>query len=245
MRRVAVLLAHHPVLDRQGAVVTTAITNLDLHDIARSAFTFGLGDFFVAHPVAAQRELALRVREHWTTGSGARRIPDRKPPMECVRVVESLDRALDELGEATRTVLCFGNTAPMQVIADRLIVGERLGAVPSSAPATPLLKDLEREQKRVRLKPSAESKLLDLDLRRELDRDRSRLIHRLRLLVSHGASKPQEAGARGLSTRCGASLGTRRSQSRSSMLDVWATTSRTLRPPLPGRRRCVATVCPS
>ncbi|MBK8998160.1 MAG: RNA methyltransferase [Myxococcales bacterium] len=100
MRRVAVLLAHHPVLDRQGAVVTTAITNLDLHDIARSAFTFGLGDFFVAHPVAAQRELALRVREHWTTGSGARRIPDRKPPMECVRVVESLDRALDELGEA-------------------------------------------------------------------------------------------------------------------------------------------------
>lgn len=100
MRRVAALLAHHPVLDRQGAVVTTAITNLDLHDIARSAFTFGLGDFFVAHPVAAQRELALRVREHWTNGSGARRIPDRKPPMECLRVVESLDAALAELGDA-------------------------------------------------------------------------------------------------------------------------------------------------
>lgn len=100
MRRVAALLAHHPVLDRQGAVVTTAITNLDLHDIARSAFTFGLTDFFVAHPVAAQRELALRVREHWTTGSGARRIPDRKPPMECLRVVESLDAALEALGPA-------------------------------------------------------------------------------------------------------------------------------------------------
>lgn len=109
--------------------------------------------------------------------------------IEAVRLAEALAAlrgrpvpGLDELGEATRTVLCFGNTAPMQVIADRLIVGERLGAVPSSAPATPLLKDLEREQKRVRLKPSAESKLLDLDLRRELDRDRSRLIHRLRLL---------------------------------------------------------------
>jgi len=100
VRRVAVLLAHHPVLDRQGAVVTTAITNLDLHDIARSAFTFGLSDFFVAHPVAAQRELALRVREHWTDGSGARRIPDRKPPMQQLRVVESLDAALAELGDA-------------------------------------------------------------------------------------------------------------------------------------------------
>jgi hypothetical protein len=100
VRRVAALLAHHPVLDRQGQVITTAITNLDLHDIGRSAYTMGLGDFFVAHPVGAQRELALRVREHWTSGSGARRIPDRKPPMECLRVVESIDDALAALGPA-------------------------------------------------------------------------------------------------------------------------------------------------
>lgn len=100
MRRIAALLAHHPVLDRQGAEVTTAITNLDLHDIARSSFTFGLSDFFVAHPVAAQRELALRVKAHWTDGSGALRIPDRKPPMGILRVVESLDAALAELGES-------------------------------------------------------------------------------------------------------------------------------------------------
>ncbi|MBK7586779.1 MAG: RNA methyltransferase [Myxococcales bacterium] len=97
MRRVALLLAHHPVLDRQGAIVTTAITNLDLHDIARSAFTFDASHFFVAHPIAAQRELAERVREHWINGSGARRIPDRKPPMERLRVVDSLDSALAEL----------------------------------------------------------------------------------------------------------------------------------------------------
>jgi hypothetical protein len=94
MRRVAIALLHYPVLDRQGAVVTTAITNLDLHDIARSAHTFGLSDFFVVHPVAAQRELAHRVREHWLTGSGARRIPDRTPPMRTLRVVDSLQAAL-------------------------------------------------------------------------------------------------------------------------------------------------------
>jgi hypothetical protein len=95
---VAALLAHHPVLDRQRAIVTTAITNLDLHDIARSAYTFGLTDFFVAHPVTAQRTLAERVREHWVSGSGARRIPDRKPPMTILRIVESLDGALEALG---------------------------------------------------------------------------------------------------------------------------------------------------
>ena len=98
MRRFAAALLHHPILDRQGGIVTTAITNLDLHDIARSARTFGVSDFFVAHPIAAQRELADRVREHWMTGSGARRIPDRTPALEILRVVTSLDQVLAELG---------------------------------------------------------------------------------------------------------------------------------------------------
>ena len=93
-RRVAVVLVHHPVLDRGGDVVTTAITNLDLHDIARSAHTFGLERYYVAHPVAAQRELASRVKSHWTSGSGAKRIPDRQGPMEQLAVVESLDAAI-------------------------------------------------------------------------------------------------------------------------------------------------------
>lgn len=94
MRRVALALVHHPVLDRQGEVVTTAVTNLDVHDISRSAHTFGLTDFFVVHPVAAQRELVTRIRTHWVEGSGGRRIPDRKPAMEGVRIVPSLGDAL-------------------------------------------------------------------------------------------------------------------------------------------------------
>lgn len=99
MRKLALALVHYPVLDRQGAVVTTSITNLDIHDIARSSFTYGLERYFIVHPVAAQRELALRVTGHWTAGSGAARIPDRKPPMETVRVVDSLEAAASECGE--------------------------------------------------------------------------------------------------------------------------------------------------
>jgi hypothetical protein len=98
MRRLAVALLHHPVLDRQRSIVTTAITNLDLHDISRSAHAYGLSDFFAVHPIAAQRELALKVREHWITGSGSRRIPDRSPALSILRVVASLDDALDALG---------------------------------------------------------------------------------------------------------------------------------------------------
>jgi hypothetical protein len=98
MRRVAIALLHHPVLDRDRRIVTTAITNLDLHDIARSARTYALEQFFVVHPVRAQRDLALRVREHWTHGSGARRIPDRSVALQILSVVATLEEALAEFG---------------------------------------------------------------------------------------------------------------------------------------------------
>ena len=98
MRRIALALVHHPVLDRQGSIITTAITNLDLHDMARSARTYGLSDMFVVHPIAAQRDLATRVRDHWVHGSGKRRIPDRAAPMDLLRIVASLDEAYAALG---------------------------------------------------------------------------------------------------------------------------------------------------
>ncbi len=97
-RRVAIALVHYPVLDRSGEVITTAITNLDLHDMARSACTFGLSDMFVVHPVTAQRDLCEKVRDHWLVGSGARRIPDRAPPMRLLRIVPSIEQAYDQLG---------------------------------------------------------------------------------------------------------------------------------------------------
>ncbi len=101
MRRVALALIHYPVLDRAGQVVTSSITNIDLHDISRSSLTFGLTDFFVVHPVLAQRELAERIRGHWVDGSGAKRIPDRKPALGLVRVVDEYAAALSELGDGT------------------------------------------------------------------------------------------------------------------------------------------------
>lgn len=94
MRHVSCALIHHPVLDKQGATVTAAITNIDLHDISRSAHTYGCENFYVVHPVAAQRALAERIREHWVEGSGGIRIPDRKPALSAIRVVDTVEAAL-------------------------------------------------------------------------------------------------------------------------------------------------------
>jgi hypothetical protein len=98
LRRLAVALVHYPVLDGQGAVVTTAVTNLDVHDLARSARSYGCTDYFVVHPIAAQRELVTRIRDHWTEGSSGRRIPDRREALRLLRIVDSLDAAIEVLG---------------------------------------------------------------------------------------------------------------------------------------------------
>jgi hypothetical protein len=89
---------HYPVLDGQGAIVTTAVTNLDVHDLSRSARTYGCSDYFVVHPIAAQRELVERIRAHWTEGSSGKRIPDRKEALSVLRVVPSLEDAIAALG---------------------------------------------------------------------------------------------------------------------------------------------------
>jgi len=98
MRRVALALVHHPVLDRGGAVVTTAITNLDLHDMSRTARTYGATDLYVVHPILAQRQLAERIRDHWVEGSGRRRIPDRGDALELLRIVPSLEETYASVG---------------------------------------------------------------------------------------------------------------------------------------------------
>ncbi|WP_324789077.1 DUF5682 family protein [Streptomyces sp. H51] len=109
--------------------------------------------------------------------------------IEAVRLAETLaamrGRPLPGLGETTdavRAVMCEGSDVPLAPVHDRLVVGDVLGEVPQAAPAVPLQRDLVRIQRRLRLKPEAAERELELDLRKETDAERSRLLHRLRLL---------------------------------------------------------------
>lgn len=94
---VSVALLHYPVYDKNLRVVASAVTNLDLHDIARLARTFGLFRYYVVTPVAEQRILAERIRSHWQVGYGANYNPMRREALELIRVVPGLDDVLAEL----------------------------------------------------------------------------------------------------------------------------------------------------
>lgn len=92
-------LVHHPVLDRQGNEVTTSVTNLDVHDIARSARTYGLRGYFVVVPIEAQHPVVEKIIEHWSSGAGNRRFPERTEAIGLVRVARSIDDAIAEITE--------------------------------------------------------------------------------------------------------------------------------------------------
>ncbi|WP_406172846.1 DUF5682 family protein [Streptomyces sp. NBC_00996] len=109
--------------------------------------------------------------------------------IEAVRLADTLAAmrgrplpGLTETTDAVRAVMCEGSDVPLALVRDRLVVGDVMGEVPDSAPAVPLQRDLARLQRRLRLKPEASERELELDLRKETDAERSRLLHRLRLL---------------------------------------------------------------
>jgi Family of unknown function (DUF5682)/PAP2 superfamily len=109
--------------------------------------------------------------------------------IEAARLAEALAAlrarplaGLAEVSEATKSVMCDGDEAAAAFVTQDLVVGERLGAVPDRAPAVPLDADLRTQARAVRLKIQALDRNLALDLRKETDRGRSVLLHRLGML---------------------------------------------------------------
>ena len=121
--------------------------------------------------------------------------------MEAVRLagalasLRKLSRSgLEELNEATLSVLCHGEPILMQLIQHELIVSNRIGEVPVEIPKPPLQLDIERQQKRLRLPAAADWKDYMLDLRKELDLERSVFLHRLLLLEIRWGQKSETSG---------------------------------------------------
>ncbi|WP_374687299.1 DUF5682 family protein [Promineifilum sp.] len=141
-----------------------------------------------------RRNVSTEMSAHWLTGV-ARLLRDAGFDVSAAHVIEGVRLAealaalrgrpfpgLDELEEATQSVLCGGDAEPLQLIRRKLVVGERMGVVPPDVPAVPLQRDLQAQAVRLSLRPDPEPSALQLDLRQETDLERSRLLHRLSLL---------------------------------------------------------------
>lgn len=89
-------LVHYPVWNKNREVIGSAVTNLDLHDIARAGKTFGVGTLFIVTPFADQQELVREISAHWLQGYGAHYNPDRRDAFYCMKVCASLESLYEE-----------------------------------------------------------------------------------------------------------------------------------------------------
>lgn len=107
-------LLHYPVYDKDHRVVTTSITNMDIHDIARSARTYGVKRFFVATPVRTLRALAEKILDHWQHGYGSVYNETRKEALALVTLTTDLDSTIREVEneEGTRPVVVVTSARP-------------------------------------------------------------------------------------------------------------------------------------
>ena len=96
---VYIALIHHPVVNKKGETIGSAVTNLDIHDIARTAKTYGIANYFIATPYEDQQQLVKELLAHWQTGHGAAYNPARKQALDIVRLVASLEEVVTAVTE--------------------------------------------------------------------------------------------------------------------------------------------------
>jgi hypothetical protein len=89
---------------------------------------------------------------------------------------------LDELNDATQSIICMGESVLLNYIKKELIIADKIGIVPDDIPKVPIQEDFEKTLKSLRLILQPKEKQIDLDLRNANDLSKSILFYRLEVL---------------------------------------------------------------
>ncbi|MDQ1331226.1 MAG: hypothetical protein QG578_1493 [Thermodesulfobacteriota bacterium] len=92
-----VALVHYPVINKSGDIIASAVTNLDLHDIARASRTYGVKKFYVVTPLEDQKELTREIICHWTSGIGSTLNTDRRQAIELISIMDSVNAVIEDI----------------------------------------------------------------------------------------------------------------------------------------------------
>lgn len=95
-----VALLHHPVYKKDGEIITTSITPLDLHDIARSCLTFGVRAYYVVNPLPTMQYLGMRISDFWRSEYGSNYNKTRTDAFSILRIKAQLEECMAEIEAA-------------------------------------------------------------------------------------------------------------------------------------------------
>jgi len=92
-------LVHGPIKSKDGSEITTSVTNLDIHDISRTARTFGFKKYFLITPIKNQQMMVKKILGFWESDSGLIYNPDRKNALSEAQVTDSIDDVIKMITE--------------------------------------------------------------------------------------------------------------------------------------------------
>ncbi|VBB05642.1 alpha/beta knot methyltransferases [Lucifera butyrica] len=104
-------LVHYPIYNKHGEVITTAVTNFDVHDIARTSRTYGIKRYYIIHPLESQVNLVKEIMGYWQAGYGGEYNPDRR---EAFRILD----ILPDITAAAETIRSQEGQYPLIVTTD-------------------------------------------------------------------------------------------------------------------------------
>ncbi len=130
--KVYIALLHYPMYNKQMEIITTSITNLDLHDIARVARTYDVEGFFVVHPAPNQHKLSKEIISYWQDGYCGTYNPDRKEAFDLLRLVNNIDEVINSIIDSTdkKPILIatdarvYDNSISFKELKDKMQVAE-------------------------------------------------------------------------------------------------------------------------
>jgi len=116
MTNLYVALTHYPVINKNGDIITSAVTNLDLHDISRASKTYGVRSFYVVTPLEDQQALVKKIVWHWIEGTGSKYNPKRREALELIIIKNSIDDVKTHIrkhhGDFPKTVVTSARHTP-------------------------------------------------------------------------------------------------------------------------------------
>jgi hypothetical protein len=101
-------LIHSPIKNKNGELVTTSVTNMDVHDISRSCKTFGVKQYHIVTPLEVQHQLIQRILGHWERDENGAYNPDRQDALGIARISYSIEESIKtiEEEEGKRPYIC-------------------------------------------------------------------------------------------------------------------------------------------
>ena len=115
-----IALIHYPVYNNQFKIINTAFTNLDVHDIARSAVTYGIKKFYLVQPNPEQQKLVNRVLDHWIEGEGSTFNKSRSEALNLVALRDTLE-------DVTREIENIEGNKPVTIVTDARSADNMIG----------------------------------------------------------------------------------------------------------------------